>query len=554
MSNCRNSRRCDRALARASFLLAVAGLCAGLAAQPVYPEGAPVPRSLTDAERAWLQSNPLVVPQAVTPPPTGPVVCPGEYEPMEGIILAWEGPTDWLNVVAEMAALITTVGNATAFVTVDAPGESQAATTAISSRGGNTARVRFISRTIDSIWIRDYGPRYIYEGAPGRQVRAIVDHTYNRPRPNDDTFNQGWTTFRKHQYYELPLVHGGGNYHLNSLRDAFATRLIVNENPTLTPTQVIDIWRQYQNVETMLLDPFPANIDSTQHLDMWMQITGDSSVMISNWDANAGSTQAVISDNAATMMASRGYTVTRVPARSIGGTHYTYTNVVMCNDLVIIPGYSDPGVQALNATALAAWQAALPGKTIRQINGQPLVVFAGVFHCIAMHVPAHRGVPTAGGLAPTVRLRSLRGGQVVQPGQQVQITWASDDDESVANIDIFLSRDGGVTYPTRLANRIIDTGTFNWTVPSIFAPQARIRVIARDAAGRTGDDSSDTNFTINGTPCQADFNRDGTVDFFDYLDFIAAFSAEAAGADFNGDGSVDFFDYLDFVARFNAGC
>ena len=54
--------------------------------------------------------------------------------------------------------------------------------------------------------------------------------------------------------------------------------------------------------------------------------------------------------------------------------------------------------------------------------------------------------------------------------------------------------------------------------------------------------------------CAADFNGDGSVDFFDYLDFVDAFSTENATADFNGDGSIDFFDYLDFVNAFSIGC
>jgi len=54
--------------------------------------------------------------------------------------------------------------------------------------------------------------------------------------------------------------------------------------------------------------------------------------------------------------------------------------------------------------------------------------------------------------------------------------------------------------------------------------------------------------------CAADFNGDGEVDFFDYLDFVAAFSEGHPSADFNGDGEIDFFDYLDFVAAFSQGC
>jgi len=54
--------------------------------------------------------------------------------------------------------------------------------------------------------------------------------------------------------------------------------------------------------------------------------------------------------------------------------------------------------------------------------------------------------------------------------------------------------------------------------------------------------------------CTADFNGDTIVDFFDYLDFVAAFAANEPVSDFNADTVVDFFDYLDFVAAFAAGC
>jgi hypothetical protein len=54
--------------------------------------------------------------------------------------------------------------------------------------------------------------------------------------------------------------------------------------------------------------------------------------------------------------------------------------------------------------------------------------------------------------------------------------------------------------------------------------------------------------------CPADFNGDQTVDFFDYLDFVSAFSDELISADFNGDQTVDFFDYLDFVSAFANEC
>ncbi len=54
--------------------------------------------------------------------------------------------------------------------------------------------------------------------------------------------------------------------------------------------------------------------------------------------------------------------------------------------------------------------------------------------------------------------------------------------------------------------------------------------------------------------CPADFNSDGAVDFFDYLDFVQAFADSSSAADFNHDAVIDFFDYLDFVQAFSLGC
>lgn len=73
-----------------------------------------------------------------------------------------------------------------------------------------------------------------------------------------------------------------------------------------------------------------------------------------------------------------------------------------------------------------------------------------------------------------------------------------------------------------------------------------------------GGTRSDGLFVLKDTPCRADFNRDGFLDFFDFDDFVACFETGVCPpgrtADFNLDGFVDFFDFDDFVAAFEAGC
>ena len=118
-----------------------------------------------------------------------------------------------------------------------------------------------------------------------------------------------------------------------------------------------------------------------------------------------------------------------------------------------------------------------------------------------------------------------------------------------------------------------DNGT-SWTTVLSWAPSNKLsnpneqlQVQLHNPAGATGvklrftDANSGywafSNLSIVGvvgTPsCPADFNHDQVIDFFDYLDFVDAFSTGADNADYNHDQSIDFFDYLDFVNDFSSG-
>ena len=109
-----------------------------------------------------------------------------------------------------------------------------------------------------------------------------------------------------------------------------------------------------------------------------------------------------------------------------------------------------------------------------------------------------------------------------------------------------------------IGNRVGDiTGLINNGSGNSFAGFVSTIPIARiDVDGLLGDgwNHIDDLQVVSRFPCPADFNGDNTVDFFDYLDFVDAFSSNAPGADFNGDSTIDFFDYLDFVDAFSVGC
>jgi agmatine/peptidylarginine deiminase len=554
---------------------------------PVYPEGVDVPRHATAAERAWMDANPWsrvassgggtgLNKNVTNGAPTGVVVGPGEYAPCEAIIMAWEGGATLNNIQRQMIREITTTGNADVYLVFDDAGERDSVMPTLSTNslsvGTNVARVRPVVTPTNTIWLRDYGPRYVYEN----RVRVISDHTYNvTSRTSDNAMPVPFGAFKRHAVYTLPLLHGGGNYHLNSTGLGFATQLITNENPSRTAAQIQQLWQQHWGVSTTITGALATSVDGTQHIDMWMQIIGDRRVVISDFVAQSGTAQDNLMELWATTLASQGWTVTRTPARNlpVGGfnTHYTYTNVVMCNNLVLIPSYTNATITQYNAPALAAWQAALPNHTVVAINSEALAQLSGVMHCIVMHMPKHLGEAVAGGLAPTAFLRTQRASANLIPGATVPVRFISDDDQRVTGATIQASTNGGLNWNLTLGTipeAGVYAGTFNWTVPNIPTSELRVRVVVSDPDGRTGFDAPPVDLTIAGEPCIGDTAspgqvpaRDGELTADDVIVFIARFTALDPAADIagpgqsvGGDNEFTADDVLLFVNRFTAGC
>ncbi len=158
-----------------------------------------------------------------TPPATGPVRQPGEFEPMTGVIVRypWGNPTGMLAEYSE---------DITLWVIVEDAGDQSAASSSLSAAGANMAHVDWIFAPTNSIWTRDYGPWFITDG---NGDQGITDPIYNRPRPLDDVIpgviGSDWGI----PVYGMDLEATGGNYMSDGLGIAMSTRLTLDENPWL---------------------------------------------------------------------------------------------------------------------------------------------------------------------------------------------------------------------------------------------------------------------------------------------------------------------------------
>jgi hypothetical protein len=101
--------------------------------------------------------------------------------------------------------------------------------------------------------------------------------------------------------------------------------------------------------------------------------------------------------------------------------------------------------------------------------------------------------------APVVEVVSPNGGNKIFTGTSALIEWsASDGGSGLQSFDVYLSTNGGSSYGTTpICASVPGTQrTCSWASPGPTGSKARIRVVARDAAGNTSFDNSNSNFTI----------------------------------------------------------
>lgn len=446
----------------------------------------PLPAYMTPEEARLPQ---LKVTEGFRAPPGGPVHCSAEYEPCDGLFLSWMGYT---SILTNLAVKITQGDpSATVWIMVESSSQQTSVANSLSAAGAVMSQIQFMIKDMDTVWVRDYGPRFVFDNG----VRSIIDHTYNRPRPNDNALPDFVAAAWSEPSYDLPLVHGGGNFHCFTNGDAFMTELVVDENPGVSAQQIRDYYAAYEGVNLTITPGFPTSVDSTRHIDMWMMPVGDGRVMINEYSGTTAYPPKTITDSVAADMASRGYSVYRIPGWNSGsggynGTHYTYSNAVILNHQLFVPSYGG-SYTTQDAQALAAYQAAAPDKDIQQINCSSIIGAAGAIHCIVMHVPSAPPTPE-----PIVGVLAPNGGELWVKNEQHEIRWSATDDVAVTSIDIRLSTDGGATYPTTIATGLANTGSFLWTVPALDSAQCRVQVVAHDGDGNLGQDASNADFTI----------------------------------------------------------
>jgi len=435
-------------------------------------------------------------------PTSGLIASPPEYSPTRGVLYAYV-PGQWTNIVTQMVKELTNDPNCptcdeVAYVVVRNSSEENTARNAFIAAGANMNKVKFLRFSLNALWIRDYGPHFIWQNG----VLALTDSHYYPTRPLDNFVptqvgmdyqpDPNFPTL-KMKTYDQPLYFSGGNFQPGPNRTGFVTTLVNGDNPAsagFDAALIAEIYNRYQGIDTLhVFSALPASVDGTGHIDMWFYLVDEDDVIISQFKPGSNATAISITNNAVPYMQNLGFTVHRTPAWNTGSTHWTYTNAYRVNNRIFTIRYNAYPTE--NAAALAAFQAAAgPGVLLNPIECTDIIPAAGAIHCIVMQVPRYTNpLPAAHVLTPA-------GGELLVSGTTHTIEWIASDtnNREIPTVDLLYSYDGGASWQPIATTT--NTGSYNWTVPALWSNSALVKVVVHASDGDTAEAVSTDVFQI----------------------------------------------------------
>ena len=325
----------------------------------------------------------------ITDAPEGPVNPVAEFEPMQGVLIAYPFgiPMDLIVEMSEVAMVTTIVANSS---------QENSVTTQYQNAGVNMDHVNFLIEPHDTYWTRDYGPWFIRE----EDKVSIVNFTYNRPRPDDDIMPINIAEMLGIDYYNMPVIHTGGNYMCDGFNIAAQTQLVYQEN-TMSNEQVDQNMEDYLGVTDNYVVNDPLD-DYIMHIDCWGKFLDHDKVLITEVPETDYRYEDY--EAAAEYFASRncayGYPWEVIRVYGPGDYPYTpYTNSLILNNKVFLPITGSTH----DAAAIATYEAAMPGyEIITLMAGSDGWLNSDALHCrtheiadIGMlkitHIPQYHG-------------------------------------------------------------------------------------------------------------------------------------------------------------------
>ena len=356
-----------------------------------------LPKGLTETEKGILSQYQFKS-GSLSNPPSGPVRAAAEWEEVEYLVVRWT--SSFQNILRQ----VVEVGVNECKVIITTQNEASVSTY-LTNAGVDLTNVTFLNEASNSIWIRDYGGNTIYSDDVGE--RAYVDWIYNRPRPFDDVMPTAHANLLGFPIYVTDtgtndLVNTGGNYMSDGLGNAFASKLILNENlagnpygvSAKTEEEIDGIMNEYMGIENFIkMETLPY--DAIHHIDMHMKLLDEETLLVSKYPVGVADGPQ-IEENIEYVLSNfqspfgTPYDVVWIDAPpstsgsypDTGGSYRTFSNSIFINKSVIVPIYRPE----VDEPALEQYQELLPGYNIVGVDvdnpDENLISLFGAIHCI----------------------------------------------------------------------------------------------------------------------------------------------------------------------------
>ncbi|KXN98118.1 hypothetical protein LS48_12690 [Aequorivita aquimaris] len=430
-----------------------------------------LPHNLTETEKRLVADFQFTSPR-FTPPPSGPVRAAAEWEEVEYLLVTWN--PSYPNIlrqivqagVQECKVIITTQNQASV-------------SNYLTTNGVDITNVIFLNVPWNSIWIRDYAGNTIYSDDVGEL--ALTDWIYNRPRPSDDVMPAAHAAQVGIPLYTTnsgtnDLVNTGGNYMSDGLGNAFASKLILDENAAGNPygvsvkteAQIDGIMQEYMGINRFVkMNTLPY--DQIHHIDMHMKLLDEETILVSKYPPGVADGPQIeaniqyVLDNFQSPFGTP-YDIEWIDAPPSTSGHYpdtngpynTFSNSVFVNKTILVPTYR----ASVDAPALAKYQEMLPGYNVVGIDvdnpGENLINSLGAIHCITHTI----------GVADPLWI-------VHQPideanaGSTVTIEAMIKHNSGVAQAKVFWREEGATTYnEIEMAPSNGDNWAVDFTIPN----------------------------------------------------------------------------------------
>jgi agmatine/peptidylarginine deiminase len=329
---------------------------------------------------------------------------PGEFEPQKAVLLSVSDLMPQHFTVLEQI-VEKTAGRIPLVILYNDGKQLKDTVELLDGIGCNLDHVSLYKLKLDTIWLRDFGPRV----AETKNGSMSIDFFYNGQRPLDDKFPISWGKAADAELKKVTWTLQGGNMTVNGKGLCIVSSRLFEDNFIAFPGGtvsnveyerrkiVVDAFKEDCNINQMIVLE-PLRPEATRHVDMFTTFLAPDRILVASVDPRRDPVNARILDNNVALLKQvkvdgKPLRVERIEVPIRQDKYWSpYTNIIMANKTILFPIYkSDP--PSLIRNAKKVYSRLMPGYHVDTVDMTSMQKLEGALHCLSINLPSFGVVP-----------------------------------------------------------------------------------------------------------------------------------------------------------------